>query len=41
MTDDQNMKAAEQTFSGFMAMMKWGTVVTVVIVAIVILLIAG
>lgn len=40
MAGDGNMKQAEGTYSGFTQMMKWGTIVTVVLVAFVIWLIA-
>lgn len=36
-----DQKAHEQTYSGFTAMLKWGTIVTVILTFIVIFLIAG
>jgi hypothetical protein len=36
-----DQKAHEQTYSGFTAMLKWGTVLTAIVTAIVIFLIAG
>lgn len=35
-----DIKAAEETYSGFVSMVKWGTIVTAVGIAIVIMLIA-
>lgn len=35
------IKAHEGTYSGFTALMKWGTIVSVIVVAIVVLLIAS
>jgi hypothetical protein len=40
MASGNDMKAHEQTYSGVMSMLKWGTALTVVIAAIVILVIA-
>lgn len=40
MASGNNMKAAEETYSGFVNMVKWGSVVTAVVVAIVVVLIA-
>lgn len=34
------MKSAESTYSGFLGMLKWGTIVAVVVTALVIVLIA-
>ncbi|EQB13881.1 hypothetical protein L288_01975 [Sphingobium quisquiliarum P25] len=35
------MDSANQTYSGFVALMKWGTIASVVVAAIVVLLISG
>lgn len=40
MADDGNIAAHENTYHGFMAMMKWGTVVCALIAAFVVFLIA-
>ena len=40
MASDGNMKSATQTYSSFIAMMKWGTVATIAVAALVVLLIA-
>lgn len=40
MASDGNMKSATQTYTGFIAMMKWGTVASVIVAALVVLLIA-
>lgn len=41
MAGNQDMKSAEQTYSGFLGLMKWGTVATIAIAALVVFLIAG
>lgn len=41
MASDSNMKSANQTYAGFTAMMKWGTVATIIVSALVVLLISG
>ncbi len=37
MTDNGNMKAAEQTYDGFLSFLKWGTIVTTVVTILVII----
>ncbi|WP_031303797.1 aa3-type cytochrome c oxidase subunit IV [Sphingobium quisquiliarum] len=41
MASEGNMDSANQTYSGFVALMKWGTIASVVVAAIVVLLISG
>jgi Bacterial aa3 type cytochrome c oxidase subunit IV len=41
MAGNGDFKAHEETFSGVMNMLKWGTVATVIIVAFVVFLIAS
>ncbi|MDR7153612.1 hypothetical protein J2W40_000409 [Sphingobium xenophagum] len=41
MTNDGNMKDATETYSGFVGLMKWGTIASVAIAAIVVLLISS
>ncbi len=41
MVHDEEIVAAKNTFSGFVTLMTWGTIVSVIAVAIVILLIAN
>ncbi|MEJ7925547.1 aa3-type cytochrome c oxidase subunit IV [Sphingobium sp. AN641] len=41
MAGDANMKSATQTYSGFVSVMKWGTIVSVAVAALVVLLISG
>lgn len=41
MASNENMKAASQTYEGFVGLMKWGTVASVAVAAIVVLLIAS
>lgn len=41
MASEGNMESANQTYSGFVGLMKWGTIASVILTAIVILLIAG
>jgi hypothetical protein len=38
---EQNMTAATGTYAGFLAMVKWGTLATVAVTALVVLLIAS
>lgn len=40
MASGNDMKSAESTYSGFLGMLKWGTIVAVVVTALVIVLIA-
>lgn len=35
------MDSANQTYSGFVSLVKWGTIVTVILTAVVVLLISG
>jgi len=37
---EQNLRAAQSTFSGFVTMVKWGTIASVLVAALVILLIS-
>jgi hypothetical protein len=41
MASGNDMKAAEATYGGFLNMLKWGTGVTIVVAAIVIVLISS
>jgi hypothetical protein len=41
MAGNGDLKAHEKTYSGFMVMLKWGTVLTAIVTLGVILLIAG
>ncbi|WP_144243851.1 aa3-type cytochrome c oxidase subunit IV [Sphingopyxis sp. MWB1] len=41
MMADQQMKAANDTYAGFLTMLKFGTVATVIIAAFVVLLLAS
>jgi hypothetical protein len=41
MSDHGDIKAHQQTFDGVMSMIKWGAIVTVIIVACVVMLIAS
>lgn len=41
MAGNQDMKSAEQTYSGFLGLMKWGTVATIAVTVLVVVLIAG
>lgn len=41
MAGQQDLKSAEQTYSGFLGLMKWGTVAVMAIAALVVFLIAG
>lgn len=40
MASGNDMKSAESTYSGFLTMLKWGTIVSVLVAALVIVLIA-
>jgi hypothetical protein len=40
MADSSNMKSATQTYAGFVAMMKWGTIASLAVGALVVLLIS-
>ncbi|MEV4934567.1 aa3-type cytochrome c oxidase subunit IV [Sphingobium sp. LMA1-1-1.1] len=40
MASDGNMKSATQTYEGFVALIKWGTIACALVAALVILLIA-
>lgn len=40
MTSGNDMKMAENTYSGFIGLMKWGTIVSVIVAAIVVMLIS-
>jgi hypothetical protein len=39
-SSDQNIRAAEATYAGFVGLVKWGTIACVLIAALVILLIS-
>jgi len=41
MTNDGNMKDATETYTGFVGLMKWGTIASVAVAAIVVLLISS
>ncbi|RXR28222.1 aa3-type cytochrome c oxidase subunit IV [Sphingobium fluviale] len=40
MASGNDMKMAEETYSGFIGLVKWGTILTAVVAVIVVLLIA-
>lgn len=40
MASDGNIKAAEQTYNGFLSVLKWSTAATLAVTALVILLIS-
>lgn len=40
MASDGNITAAEQTYAGFVGFVKWGTIVSVALAALVVLLIS-
>lgn len=40
MASQMDMKAAEQTYKGFLALVKWGSVATAAVTALVIILIS-
>lgn len=39
--EQQDITAAKETYVGFMSMLKWGTIVTVLVTALVVLIIAS
>ncbi len=39
--DQQDISSAKETYAGFMSMLKWGTIATVVVTALVVLIIAS
>ncbi len=41
MAQNGDLKAHEQTYSGFTALLKWGTVATAIVTLVVVFLIAG
>lgn len=41
MASESNMKSANQTYAGFTSVMKWGTVATIIVAALVVLLISS
>lgn len=41
MASDGNLKSANQTYAGFTSVMKWGTVATIAVAAMVVLLISS
>ena len=41
LADQQDISAAKETYAGFMSMLKWGTIVTVLVTALVVLIIAS
>lgn len=41
MASEGNMDSANQTYAGFVSLVKWGTIASVVIAALVVLLIAS
>lgn len=41
MASEGNMKSATQTYSGFVSVMKWGTIASVAVAAVVVLLISS
>ncbi|MBP6379821.1 MAG: aa3-type cytochrome c oxidase subunit IV [Sphingorhabdus sp.] len=40
MAGNQDMRAASETYSGFLSLLKWGTIVSVAVAALVVLIIA-
>lgn len=40
MNPEQNLRAAQSTYNGFIGLVKWGTIAAVAVAALVILLIA-
>lgn len=40
-SDQQDISSAKETYAGFMSMLKWGTIATVVVTALVVLIIAS
>jgi hypothetical protein len=41
MTSEMDINAAKKTYSGFISLFKWGTILSVIIAAIVVLLISN
>lgn len=41
MASEGNMKSATQTYEGFVSIMKWGTIASAVVAALVVVLIAS
>lgn len=41
MASDGNIKSATETYAGFIGVMKWGTIVSIAVAALVVLLISG
>jgi Bacterial aa3 type cytochrome c oxidase subunit IV len=41
MAGNQDLKSAESTYSSFLGLMKWGTIATILIVALVVYLLAS
>jgi hypothetical protein len=41
MASEGNMESATQTYTGFVALVKWGTIASVIVAAIVVLLISS
>ncbi|HEX7743423.1 MAG TPA: aa3-type cytochrome c oxidase subunit IV [Sphingobium sp.] len=41
MASEGNMESASQTYSGFVSMVKWGTIASAILAAIVVVLIAS
>jgi hypothetical protein len=41
MAGDGNLKSANQTYAGFVGVMKWGTIASLAVGALVVLLISG
>lgn len=41
MASDGNMKSATQTYAGFVGLMKWGTIASVAVAVLVVLLISS
>ncbi len=39
--EQQDITSAKETYAGFMSMLKWGTITTVIVTAIVVLIIAS
>ncbi|WP_432815655.1 hypothetical protein [Sphingorhabdus sp.] len=41
MTNDHDLGPAKETYAGFVTLFKWGTIVTAIVTAIVVLIIAS
>jgi hypothetical protein len=41
MASDKNIQSATETYTGFIGVMKWGTIASIAVAAIVVLLISG